>query len=81
MKYIMIDIDEENERVAFVKHILGNYSLESFFGNFPTHISPHLSVDGAGYRQHTGGLPDVKSQLYHTPFGVRSPSGVSTQPL
>lgn len=35
-------------------------------------------VDDAGFYQHIGGLPDVKSQLSLTLFGVRSPFGVST---
>jgi hypothetical protein len=33
MKYTMIDIDGENEPIYFSNSILGNYYVDSFFGN------------------------------------------------
>lgn len=40
MKYYGTDLDEENEPVVFKNNILGNYSLESFFGDFEAQSSP-----------------------------------------
>ena len=42
MKYPVTDFDEENEPVVFTNKILGSYSFESFFGNFPRQKSPFL---------------------------------------
>jgi len=40
LTHTVIEFKEENQSVAFNKNILGNYSAESFFGNFNAHQSP-----------------------------------------
>jgi hypothetical protein len=40
MKHSVTDFDEENEPVVFTNNILGNYSFESFFGNFQAQNLP-----------------------------------------
>lgn len=39
MKNSVTDFEGENELVTFNNNILGNYSTESFFGNFNTQMS------------------------------------------
>jgi hypothetical protein len=36
MKHNVTDLDEENEPVSFANNIVGNYSIDSYFGNFNT---------------------------------------------
>ena len=36
----MTNLDEKNEPIVFTNNILGNYSSESFLGNFPVLKSP-----------------------------------------
>jgi hypothetical protein len=40
MKHNVTDLDGENEPVDFANSIVGNYSIDSFFGNFNAQISP-----------------------------------------
>ena len=40
MKYSVTDLGEENEHITFNDKILGNYSAESFLGNFNSQRSP-----------------------------------------
>lgn len=40
MKYLVTDLDEENEPVVFTNNILGNYSLDAFLGIFNAQESP-----------------------------------------
>ena len=40
MKHTVIDLEELNEPVAFNNNIIGNYSVESFLGNFNAQPSP-----------------------------------------
>ena len=40
MKYLVTNLGEENEPIAFNNNILGNYSADSFLGNFNTQSSP-----------------------------------------
>ena len=42
MKYSVTNIGEENEPIEFNNNILGNYSTDSFLGNFNPKISPFL---------------------------------------
>jgi hypothetical protein len=39
MKHNVTDLDEENEPVSFANNIVGNYSIDSYFGNFNTQVS------------------------------------------
>lgn len=41
-KYIVIELEGENEPVAYSNNIIGNYSVESFLGNFISYTSPYL---------------------------------------
>jgi len=41
-KYIVIELEGENELVAYNNTIIGNYSVDSFLGNFNAHTSPYL---------------------------------------
>ena len=41
-KYIVTDLEGENEAIAYNSNIIGNYSVDSFLGNFNAHISPYL---------------------------------------
>ena len=40
MTHIVTDFEQENQPIAFNNNILGNYSSESFFGNFIAQPSP-----------------------------------------
>jgi len=40
VKHIVTDLEDKNELVLFVDFVLGNYFLESDFGNFEEDISP-----------------------------------------
>jgi len=42
MTHTVTDFDQENQPIAFNNNILGNYSSESFFGNFTIQSSPFL---------------------------------------
>jgi hypothetical protein len=42
MKFTMTDIDGENEPILFSNSILGNYCVDSYFGNFVAEISPFI---------------------------------------
>ena len=41
-KYIVMELEGENETVAYNSSIIGNYSVDSFLGNFNAHTSPYL---------------------------------------
>ena len=41
-KYIVTELEGENEPVAYNNSIIGNYSVDSFLGNFNAHTSPYL---------------------------------------
>ena len=41
-KYIITELEGENELVAYSNNIVGNYSVDSFLGNFNAHTSPYL---------------------------------------
>lgn len=41
-KYIVIELEGENESVAYINNIIGNYSIDSFLRNFNAHTSPYL---------------------------------------
>ena len=41
-KYIVTELEGENEPVAYNNNIIGNYSVDSFLGNFNAHTSPFL---------------------------------------
>jgi len=41
-KYIVTELEGENEPVAYNNNIIGNYSVDSFLGNFNAHTSPYL---------------------------------------
>eukprot|EP00253_Pinus_taeda_P008539 PITA_08539 len=41
-KYIVTELEGENETVAYNSSIIGNYSVDSFVGNFNAHTSPYL---------------------------------------
>jgi hypothetical protein len=45
MKHNGIDLDGENEPVDFCNSIVGNYSIDSYFGNFDVHVSPFQTMD------------------------------------
>jgi len=40
MTHTVTDFEQENQPIAFNNNILGNYSSESFFGNFTAQPSP-----------------------------------------
>ena len=40
--YIVIELEGENEPMAYSNNIIGNYSVESFLGNFNAYTSPFL---------------------------------------
>jgi hypothetical protein len=40
MKHNVTDLDGENEHVDFANSIVGNYSIDSYFGNFNVQVSP-----------------------------------------
>ena len=42
MKYSITDFEDENEPMAFTNNIMGNYSSQSFLGNFNAQQSPFL---------------------------------------
>ena len=44
MKYSVTDLGEENEPIAFNKNILGNYSADSFLGNFNAQVHVFQSI-------------------------------------
>lgn len=44
MKYSVTDFEEENESIDFNNNILGNYSAESFLGNFYAQKSHFQSI-------------------------------------
>ena len=37
-----MELEGENEPVAYNSSIIGNYSVDSFLGNFNAHVSPYL---------------------------------------
>jgi len=41
-KYIVTELEGENEPIAYNSSIIGNYSVNSFLGNFNAHASPYL---------------------------------------
>ena len=41
-KYIVIELERENEPVAYNNNIIGNYFVDSFLGNFNAHTPPYL---------------------------------------
>ena len=41
-KYIVNELEGENEAIAYNSSIIGNYSVDSFLGNFIAHSSPYL---------------------------------------
>ena len=41
-KYIVTELEGENEAVAYNSSIIGNYSVDSFLVNFNAHTSPYL---------------------------------------
>jgi len=41
-KYIVTELEGENEAAAYNNNIIGNYSVDSFLGNFNAHTSPYL---------------------------------------
>jgi len=41
-KYIVTELEGENELIACNNNIIGNYSVESFLGNFNAYTSPFL---------------------------------------
>ena len=42
MTHTVTNFQQENQPIAFNNNILGNYSSESFFGNFTAESSPFL---------------------------------------
>lgn len=40
-KYIVTELEGENEPIAYSNNIIGNYSVDSFLGNFKAHTSPY----------------------------------------
>ena len=38
----MTELEGENEAIAYNGSIIGNYSVDSFLGNFNAHTSPYL---------------------------------------
>jgi hypothetical protein len=45
MKHNVTDLDGENEPMDFANNIVGNYSTDSYFGNFNAQISPFQPMD------------------------------------
>jgi hypothetical protein len=45
MKHNVIDLDGENEPVYFSNSTVGNYSIDSYFGNFNVQVSPFKPTD------------------------------------
>jgi hypothetical protein len=45
MKHNVTDLDGENELVAFDNIIVGNYSIDFYFGNFNAQVSPFQPTD------------------------------------
>lgn len=41
-KYIVTELEGENEAITYNSSIIGNYSVDSFLGNFNAHTSPYL---------------------------------------
>lgn len=41
-KYIVTELEGENEAIMYNSSIIGNYAVDSFLGNFNAHISPYL---------------------------------------
>jgi len=41
-KYIVTELEGNNEAITYNSSIIGNYSVDSFLGNFNAHISPYL---------------------------------------
>ena len=41
-KYIVTDLEGENEAIAYNSSIIDNYLVDSFLGNFNAHTSPYL---------------------------------------
>lgn len=41
-KYIVTELEGENEHVAYKNNVIGNYSIDSFLGNFNAYTSPYL---------------------------------------
>jgi len=39
LKYIITKLEGENKPIAYNRNIIGNYSVESFLGNFNAHAS------------------------------------------
>jgi hypothetical protein len=44
MKHVVIDSNDPNEPVMFNNSILGNYSYDTFFGNYTSEISPFSGI-------------------------------------
>jgi hypothetical protein len=44
MKYIVTDLNDPNEPIMFTEFILGNFCIDSFFGNFPGEPSPFIEL-------------------------------------
>jgi hypothetical protein len=42
MKHVVTYLNDSNEPIMFNQSILGNYNLDTFFGDFTTEISPHV---------------------------------------
>jgi hypothetical protein len=45
MKHNVTDLDRENEPMDFANIIVGNYSIDSYFGNFNAQASPFQPMD------------------------------------
>ena len=41
-KYIVTELEGENEPIAYNNNIIGNYYVDSFLGNFNAHTSTYL---------------------------------------
>jgi hypothetical protein len=44
MKHIVTYLNDPNEPIMFTESILGNFCIDSFFGNFPAEPSPFLET-------------------------------------
>jgi len=42
MKHVVMDLDDPNEPVMFNHYVLGNYSRDSFLGNYSANISSYV---------------------------------------
>jgi hypothetical protein len=66
MKHVVIDLNDPNEPVMFNHSILGNYSFETFFGNFTT--EPSTLVES-----------NAKSEILHCTQIIESSCDIADQ--